>query len=85
MDPVLNALKHYRLTTSPQKKAEDLARLESECLSTVDANQYVRAVTIQSQQHIKKNELVNYNLNPDYNLDFSLSTSCYGNTSCICV
>lgn len=86
MDPVLNALKQYRLTASLEKKAEDLARLEDECISNIEAKQYVRAVTIQSQKHtVQINELVNYNLNPDYNLDFSLSITCYVDTCCICV
>lgn len=72
MDPVLNALAHYRLTASPEQKAEDLARLEEECLSTVDANQYVCTVAVRSRRHAARQKgIVNSNLNPDYNLDFS--------------
>lgn len=84
MDLVLYALKHYRQTASPQKKAVDLARLEKECLSTVDANQYIYAVTVQSKRATKQKELINYNLNPDYHLDFSLSDISYANSCCIC-
>ncbi|MDE6270154.1 MAG: hypothetical protein K2M12_04780 [Muribaculaceae bacterium] len=84
MDPVLKALADYRLTATPQQKAEDLAKLEKECLSTIDADQYVYAVTIQSQKKSpQQHELVNINLNPDYNLDFSLYTTAYGHTCSI--
>ena len=84
MDSVLNALRHYRQTVSPQKKADDLARLEK-CLSNIDADQYVYAVMIQTQQFsMQQNKFINHNLNPDYNLDFSLYIK-YGNTCCICI
>lgn len=83
MDPVLTALEHYRVTASAKQKEEDLNQLETECLSTVDAHQYVYAITIQNTRHSIQQELVNYNLNPDYNLDFSLYPKSYGNTCCI--
>ena len=83
MDIVLNALKHYRLSSSQEKKLEDLDRLERECLSSINARQYVQTVTIQSHNPlINHNELSNYNLNPDYNLDFSLSPKKYVHTNC---
>ncbi len=72
MDPVLAALEHYRISATPEQKAADLSQLEKECLSTVDAYQYVYAITIQSSEHSNHLEFVNYNINPDYNLDFSL-------------
>ena len=70
MDPVLAALRHYRICTTEEQKAEDMAILEAECHSTVDAYDYVYTMTIQSQRHSNQQELVNYNMNPDYNLDF---------------
>lgn len=72
MDRVLIALKHYLQTASAKQKADDLHQLETECLSTVDAYQYVYAITIQDVWHSNKQKLANYNMNPDYNLDFSL-------------
>ena len=78
MDSVLAALKHYRVCASEEQKSADLNRLENECLSTVDAYDYVYAITIQSKRHSNHQELVNsgsghwaenINKNPDYNLD----------------
>lgn len=85
MDPVLKALEHYRVTATPAQKAADLIQLEKECLSTVDAYQYVYAITIQSFGHSNHSEFVNYNMNPDYDLDFSLYTRSHVNTCCFCV
>ena len=48
MDPVLEALEHYRVTATTSQKAADLSRLEKECLSTVNAYQYIYAITIRS-------------------------------------
>lgn len=75
MDRVLAALEHYRISATPEQKAADLSQLEKECLSTVDAYQYVYAITIQSSGHSNHLEFVNYNINPDYNLDFSSELS----------
>lgn len=47
MDPVLNALTNYRLTASAEQKAADLARLEKECLSSVEADRYISTVAAQ--------------------------------------
>lgn len=58
MDPVLAALKHYRAYASEQQKATDLNRLETECLSAIDAHQYIYAITIQNTQHSILQELV---------------------------
>ena len=44
MDPVLKALNDYKETASAQQKAADLARLETECLSEVDAAEYIASV-----------------------------------------
>lgn len=85
MDPVLEALEHYRVTATPEQKAADLGQLEKECLSTVDAYQYVCAITIQNSGHSSYPEFVNYNMNPDYSLDFSLSNRNHVNTCCLCV
>lgn len=85
MDPVLSALRQYRIQTTEDQKVMDLSRLENECLSTVDAYEYVYAVTIQSKRHSIQQELVNYNLSPDYNLDFSLYSNSYGYSRCVCV
>ena len=85
MDPVLSALRQYRICASDTQKATDLNRLENECLSTVDAYDYVYAVTIQNKRHSNPQELVNYNMNPDYNLDFSLYYKPYGYSRCVCV
>ena len=85
MDPVLEALEHYRATATPSQKAADLSRLEKECLSTVDAYQYVYAITIQSLGHSNQQEFINYNMNPDYDLDFSLSERPHVHTCCVCV
>jgi hypothetical protein len=85
MDPVLVALKHYRVCASEKQKSADLNRLENECLSTVDAYDYVYAITIQNKRHSNQQELVNYNMNPDYNLDFSLYIISNGYSRCICV
>lgn len=85
MDPVLKALEHYRVTATPDQKAADLSQLEKECLSTVDAYQYVYAITIQSSGHSNHQELINYKMNPDYDLDFSLSKKSHVNIYCICV
>lgn len=84
MDPVLRALEHYRTTASPTQKAADLCQLEKECLSAVDAYLYVSEITMQSPGFSVKQDL-NYNLNPDYDLDFSLSLRPYANLSCICI
>ena len=75
MDPVLKALEHYRVTATLSQKEADLSRLETECLSTVDAYQYVYAITIQNSGHSNQQEFINYNMNPDYDLDFSLYKS----------
>ena len=86
MDVVFNALRHYRLSSSPAKKTEDIERLERECLSTIDARQYVQTITIQSKNpSLNCKERTNYNLNPDYNLDFSLFYHHYGYTRCFCL
>lgn len=85
MDPVLETLEHYRVTATPDQKAADLSQLEKECLSTVDAYQYVYAITIQSSGHSNHQELINYKINPDYNLDFSLSKNSHVNICFICV
>ena len=85
MDPVLEALEHYRISASPDQKAADLSQLEEESLSTVDAYQYVYAITIQSSGHSNHPEFVNYNMNPDYDLDFSLFNRSHVNTCCLCV
>lgn len=85
MDTVLAALKHYRTCASEEQKLADLNRLENECHSTVDAYDYVYAITIQSKRHSNKQELVNYNMNPDYNLDFSLYLISNGYSRCIYV
>lgn len=86
MDPVLKALEHYRTAASPSQKAADLSQLEKECLSTVDAYQYVCEMAIPSSGFSSQQELtINYNLNPDYNLDFSLSTRSYAYRCCICI
>ncbi len=85
MDPVLEALEHYRVTATPDQKAADLRQLEKECLSTVDAYQYVYAMTIQSSGHSNHSQFVNYNMNPDYDLDFSLSNKSHANNCCLCV
>lgn len=47
MDPVLNALTNYRLTVSDEQKAADLARLEKECLSSVEADRYISTIAAQ--------------------------------------
>ena len=85
MDPVLKALEHYRATATPSQKAVDLSRLEKECLSTVDAYQYVYAITIQSSGYLNQQEFINYNVNPDYDLDFSLSKRAYVHNCCVCI
>jgi hypothetical protein len=85
MDPVLAALRHYRVSASEEQKAIDLARLENECLSSVDAYEYVYAISVQTKRHSNQQELVNYNMNPDYNLDFSLYSASYGYSRCLCV
>lgn len=85
MDSVLAALKHYRVCASEEQKSADLNRLENECLSTVDAYDYVYSITIQSKRHSNHQELVNYNMDPDYNLDFYLYSLPNGRSRCICV
>jgi len=40
-EPVWEALIKYRLTASPEKKTADLARLEKECHTKVDAYKYI--------------------------------------------
>lgn len=85
MDSVLEALRHYRLSATEKQKATDLNRLEKECLSTVDAYQYVYEMKVHDGHHSRQQELVNYNMNPDYNLDFSLYSLPYVNIRCICV
>lgn len=60
MDPVLEALENYRLSASPEQKADDLRRLESECQSAVDAYGYVHMATLQQRQPSKPQ---NYNVN----------------------
>lgn len=83
MDIVLNALKHYRLSSSDEKKMEDIERLERDCLSSVSARQYVLTMTIQGKNPLVNcHERTNYNLNPDYNLDFSLFSNIYEYTGC---
>lgn len=85
MDPVLEALEHYRMSATSEQKAADLSHLEKECLSTVDAYQYVYAITVQSSGYSNNLEFVNYNMNPDYNLDFSLFKSNHDNPCCLCI
>ena len=85
MDPVLAALRHYRVNTSEKQKAIDLGRLENECRSSVDAYEYVYAITVQTNRHSNRQELLNYNINPDYCLDFSLYSVSYGYSRCLCV
>lgn len=41
MDPILRALRDYRLHASPEQKAADLKRLETECIAGVDAFAYL--------------------------------------------
>lgn len=85
MDLVLEALEHYRTTATPHQKEVDLSQLEKECLSTVDAYQYVYEITIQGAGHSNHQSLINYNMNPDYDLDFSLSKITYVNTCYFCI
>lgn len=85
MDPVLEALEHYRVSATPDQKAADLSQLEKECLSTVNAYQYIYAITIQSSGYSNHSEFVIYNLNPDYDLDFYLFKRSYVNTCHLCV
>lgn len=85
MDPVLAALEHYRVSTPDEQKVADLNRLETECLSTVDAYEYVYAITVQNKRHSIQQELVNSNMNPDYNLDFSLYSIHHGCSRFICI
>lgn len=73
MDPVLEALEHYRTSATSAQKAEALSRLEKECLSTIDAYQYVFATTIKNPGYSSQQTFINHNMNPDYHLDFSLS------------
>lgn len=70
MDPILKALRDYRLNASSEQKAKDLARLERECLSLVDAHYYIYAVTAYTLPR-QVHEEFNFDLSPDYSLDFS--------------
>lgn len=46
-DKVLQALNQYNNTATPEQKESDLNKLEKECLSTVDAYDYVNNIVKQ--------------------------------------
>lgn len=75
MDPILKALRDYRLHASPEKKAADLKWLETECIAGVDAFAYLRRLSITdwATRLVSITPTQSFTINPEYNLDFSLS------------
>lgn len=54
MDPILKALRDYRLQASPEKKAADLKWLETECIAGVNARAYMRELSVTTQEHCRR-------------------------------
>lgn len=82
MDPILKALRDFRLYASSEQKAADLRRLESECIAGVDAFAYLRSLSNSDRaMHFVTHSLTqSFTINPEYTLDFSLSYFTYADT-----
>lgn len=87
MEPVLEALIKYRLTASLEEKAADLARLEKECHTTVDAYEYINAISrynLVSRE--KQSKAISFNFeNAKLGSLFSQYILKNGNTYGICI